>query len=86
MTVLFEMIDDLISPTLSVEEFLENFPLLYINFFSKNKNFIKMLALDLIQNPEYIAGLISTMFRAKFGPGPAPLETFINKWFEEDLS
>ena len=84
VTVLLDMINDLISPTLSVEEFLENFPTLYINFFSKNKNFIKMLALDLIQNPEYIAGLISTMFREKFGPGPAPLETIINKWFKED--
>jgi len=84
VTSLLEMITDLISSTLSVEEFLDKFPILYINFFSKNKHFINMLALNLIQKPTYIVDLISKMFKDKFGAGPIPFETIINKWFKED--
>ena len=83
VAMLLEKINDLISPSLSIEEFLEKFPLLYIDFFSNNKNFINMLVLDLIQNPEQITVLIRTMFREKFGSGPTPFGIIINKWFEE---
>ena len=82
-TALMVKLNEVIHPELTIEEFLDKFPDIYIDFFSKNKYFINMLSIDLIQNPNHIADLIGKMFVEKFGDGPAPFETLVLKWYKE---
>ncbi len=80
--VLLSSIRELILPNLSAETFLERFPAIYIDFFSRNRHFVNMLSLDMIQNPEFMTRLFSNAFKEKFGDKPAPLEQMVNRWFE----
>lgn len=86
MTVesLMNKISEIIHPNLTIDEFLENFPAIYIDHFSQNKGIVNMLSIDLIQNPDYIANLIGSMFKEKFGNNnPVPFHLFIIKWYKE---
>jgi hypothetical protein len=78
-----DKIGEIIRPNLTIDEFLENFPAIYIDHFSQNKGIVNMLSIDLIQNPDYISNLIGSMFKKKFGNNnPVPFHTFILKWYE----
>ncbi len=83
---LLKTIGEIIHPELTIEEFIEEFPSLYIDHFSKNKSVINMLAIDIIQNPNYISNLIGTVFRDNFNMDSSisPFERLIKKWSEED--
>jgi len=82
--LLMNKILEIIHSNLTVEEFLENFPAIYIDYFSRNKGIVNMLSIDLIQNSDYIANFIGSMFKEKFGnSSPVPFHTFILKWYEE---
>jgi AcrR family transcriptional regulator len=83
---LLKTIGEIIHPELTIEEFIEKFPSLYIDHFSKNKSVINMLAIDIIQNPNYISNLIGNVFRGIFDTKASysPFEKLIKKWSEKD--
>lgn len=71
----------------SAEEFLERITELYVNFFSRNPEFVRMVILELIQNPKNITSIITRFFKEKMGRqqmGPPQLIGLIEKWREEN--
>ncbi len=52
VNMLLGRLSEIISPTLTIDDFIEKFPDIYINFFSQNKEFVNMIIIDLLQNPD----------------------------------
>ena len=78
----------LISSNPSAEEFLEQITELYVNFVSKNPEFLKMLMLELIQNPRNITSIFTRFFKEKMEIlqiGPQQLIGLIEDWREENV-
>ncbi|MCJ7680955.1 MAG: TetR/AcrR family transcriptional regulator, partial [Candidatus Aminicenantes bacterium] len=48
------------------EPFLEQVPGIYMNFFAKNPDFTRMVAFELVQNPENITRVIRSFFKDHF--------------------
>ncbi|MGD2091436.1 MAG: TetR/AcrR family transcriptional regulator [Candidatus Aminicenantes bacterium] len=78
----------LVSSNPSAEEFLEQIAEIYIDFVSRNTEFVKMVMLELIQNPKNIASIITGFFKEKMGHqqmGPPQLIGLIKNWREENV-
>lgn len=71
----------------TAENFLEKATEFYVRIFSRNPEFVKMIALELIQNPDNIMSFIKGIFEAKGKEagfvGPPRLLEMIGKWYEE---
>lgn len=76
-------IQPFLAPEMTPAELLEKLPDAYIRFFSKNQNILKIIAIDLLQNP----GDISLIFREALNSGetaiPGQLQKLIRKWSAE---
>lgn len=72
-------------PTAGV--FLEKAAEIYVRIFSRNPEFVKMIALEMIQNPENITSFLKGVFEEKGKEtgfvGPPRLIELIEKWYEE---
>jgi AcrR family transcriptional regulator len=67
----------------SPERFLEKLPEVYIDFFSKNQNFIKMLTFDFVQQTDVIKSTFEQAIGEGFHQGPRLVLKKIEKWYEK---
>jgi AcrR family transcriptional regulator len=81
----FTKISAVLTPDLTPTGLMERFPELYIQFFAKDPEFVRIVAFDLIHDPDNVcaimAGIISQMTRF----GPHPLFERIRGWHEQGL-
>ncbi len=63
--------------------FLEKLPEIYINFFSENQDFIKMIAFDLIQRTDMIKTTFKETIGTEFHQGPQMVLKKIKKWYDK---
>lgn len=65
------------------EEFVEKAAEIYVELFMENPDFVKMVAMELFQNPDNITQLMRNLFEEKLPEGgPKLLEPLIRKWYE----
>jgi TetR/AcrR family transcriptional regulator len=77
-------IAQLISSQPTPELFLEKVTEFYVGIFSKNPDFVRMEALELIQNPKNITSAVTRFFQEKEGQaGPPQLIRLLKNWVEE---
>lgn len=81
----FTKIEGVLTPELTPAVLMEKFPELYIRLFAGNPDFVRIVAFDLIHNPDNIcsimAGIISRMTEFR----PHPLFELIRRWHEQGL-
>jgi TetR/AcrR family transcriptional regulator len=66
--------------------FLEKVTEFYIGIFSKNPDFVRMVGLELIQNPKNIVSAVTRFFQEKDGQiAPPQLIRLIEEWKEKKL-
>jgi len=75
----------LISGLPSAELFLEAAVDLYCGLFEQNADFVKMVALELIQNPQNIISAVQKVFLEQTPPGPSKLLELIDQWYKENV-
>lgn len=85
MTAFFRKVQGLVTPALTPGEFLERFPELYIELCAGNPDFVRIVAFDLIHDPDNVcavmAGIISRMTDFR----PHPLFEVIRRWHAQGL-
>jgi len=84
---IFPLVMQLVSSQPTAEEFFEKLPGLYVDFASKNPQFMPMVMMELIQNPKNITSILSEYFKdnvSKGLPGPPQLIKLIKKWHSEN--
>lgn len=67
------------------EEFMERIARFYVELYDNNPEFVRMMALEVIQNPGNLSSILSEFFKAKEGMGPDRLFHMIIKWKQEKL-
>lgn len=67
----------------SPEGFLEKLPEVYIEFFSQNQSFIKMIAFDFVQHTDMIKDTFEQAIGKSFRQGPRLILKKIEKWYEK---
>jgi AcrR family transcriptional regulator len=67
----------------SPEGFLEKLPEAYIEFFSQNQDFIKMIAFDFVQHTDMIKATFEQTIGKSFRQGPRLILRKIEKWYEK---
>lgn len=67
----------------SPAQFLEEICGIYTQLFAREPDFVKMIALELIQNPQTIIMTMKELFRQKELPGPPHLVQLLRQWKEE---
>lgn len=80
---------ELISLQPTAEVFLENAVEIYVGIFSRNPDFVKMIMLELIQNPGNITTFMNELFEEKMVEtpgtpgmtGPLQLKKLIETWY-----
>ena len=90
--VLFRVLKELIKQVQTVfrdsrvpEDLIEALPRTYIGFFRKNPDVLKMIALELVQNPKHISTLVSEIFSSVAIPPRKLVYSKVLKWQEEGL-
>lgn len=83
----YPLMMELLKSEPTAEVFLEKATEFYVRVFSRNPEFVKMIALELIQNPENITSFLKGIFDARGKEtgfvGPPRLNRLIGKWYEE---
>lgn len=75
---------ELISMNPSAQMFLERAVRIYTGIFSQNPDFVKMLMIELIQNPGNITSIMRDLFTENgVTPGPAHLKVLIETWYRD---
>ena len=78
---------ELIKSEPTAEVFLEKAVEFYVRIFSRSPEFVKMIALELIQDPGNITSFFKEIFEGKAKEtdfmGPARLKQLIESWYEE---
>lgn len=75
---------ELISRNPTADVFLERAVIIYTSIFSRNPDFVKMIMIELIQNPGNITSLMRDLFTKNgMTPGPVHLKDLIEKWYRE---
>lgn len=78
---------ELIKSEPTAEVFLEKAAEFYVRIFSRSPEFVKMIALELIQDPGNITSFLKEIFEDKAKEtgfvGPARLKQLIENWYEE---
>jgi hypothetical protein len=68
----------------TAEVFLEKTSGIYVGVFSENPDFVKMIAIELVQNPETVTGMIKEFFQENGRtPGPEQLRHMIEEWYRQ---
>lgn len=65
------------------EEFIEQATAIYADLYTKHPFFVKMVAMELIQNSRTITSAIKSFFIEKGPPGPQNISGLLNKWKNE---
>ena len=84
---IFPLVTGLISANPTAEEFLERLPGIYVDFVSQHPDYVRMVTMELIQNPGNITAIITSIIKEKAEqgiPGPVRVIAFIEKWQEEN--
>lgn len=85
---IFPIVFRLILSNPSAEEFLEKITKYYVDFFSRTPEFVRMVMLELIQNPKNITSIIKSFIEENMGHGrggPPQLIELIEKWRKENI-
>ncbi|MCX6558434.1 MAG: TetR family transcriptional regulator C-terminal domain-containing protein, partial [Candidatus Aminicenantes bacterium] len=85
MSEFFTQIGDFIRPELMPALFMEKFPELYIRLIAKHPDFVRIVAFDLIHNPENICAFMAAIIAEKANFKPHPLFELIRRWYEQGL-
>ena len=84
---IYPQVLELLATSPTAEVFLEKATQIYVGVFSRNPEFVKMIALELIQNPDNMKSFIRGMFELKehdpAATGPVRIKELIEKWFSE---
>ncbi len=81
----FTKICGLITPELTPTVFVEKFPELYIRLFAGHPDFVRIVAFDLIHNPDNICGVMAGIIAQMTSFKPHPLFEQIRRWHEQGL-
>lgn len=82
----YPKIMELLSSNPTAEVFLEKAPEIYMSFFSSKPDFVKMIAIELVQNPENITSVMQSLMKEKGDVMiPAHLRQLIKKWYKKRL-
>ena len=84
---LFEVIKESggLSTNLNPEVFFETFPENYIRFFSDNREYLKIIGTELIQNPENLKRALQGFFNSETMLLPKNLRKLFEEWYEDGL-
>jgi len=82
---LFTEISRIITPELMPAAFMEKFPELDIRLIAKHPDFVRIVAFDLIHNPENICGVMAAIISEKTSFRPYPLFELIRRWHKQGL-
>ncbi len=67
-------------------EFLDRIAEFYVGVYAQNPEFVRMMVLELIQNPTHLTGRVTGFFAEKYGhQGPPQLLQMIRKWYDTKL-
>jgi len=82
----FPSISDIIQSNPTPEQWIERAVNFYIQIFSKNTDFVRMIGMELIQNPANITSAVTKVFkeRGENQVGPPQVIKMIEKWAAED--
>ncbi len=72
-------------PQLTPSRLVETFPAMYINFLRRHPHFIKIMALDLIQNPQNVVRAVDAAVRQQPQAAPPPLIARLREWHRQGL-
>ncbi len=67
----------------SPDGFLEKLPEVYIGFFTKNQDFVKMVAFDFVQRTDIVKAAFEQAIGKGFHQGPQLVLKKIEKWYEK---
>ena len=85
MSEFFTKISGLLKPELTPPAFMEKFPELYIRLFAGHPDFVRIVAFDLIQNPDNICGIMAGIINKMTSFKPHPLFELIRRWHDQGL-
>jgi TetR/AcrR family transcriptional regulator len=80
---LLPQIQPFLGPEASPAEILEKLPDTYIRFFSRYQNFLKIIAIDLVQNPAVTTSIIREILASGEASVAGQLKKRIRQWHEE---
>jgi len=84
LSSLYPKIMELLSSNPTAEVFLEKAPEIYTRFFSSKPDFVKMIAIELVQNPGNITSVMQSLMKEKGDVKiPAQLRQLIKKWYKK---
>lgn len=84
MMKIFGQVSELVSQESSAEVFLEKMTEVYISFLAKHQDFIRMIALDIIQNSGNVDRFFKEFFEDHFQKGPGLLLKKVKEWYERN--
>lgn len=67
------------------DDLIDALPRTYIGFFRKNPDVLKMIALELVQNPKHITALVTEIFSTVEIPPQKLFHSRVLKWHKEGL-
>ncbi len=82
---LFEVIKNSggLIPDIKPEIFIENFTENYIRFFSGNREYMKIIGTDLIQNPINFKGALKNVFESDIKGIPLNIQNTFREWYKQ---
>lgn len=80
---LIKQVQTVLRDSFTPAELVEALPRTYIGFFLKNPDILKMIALELVQNPKHITALVSEIFCSVAIPPQKLFHSRVLKWHEE---
>lgn len=83
MSKIFGQISEIISRETGADVFLEKMTEVYITFLAQHQDFIRMIALDMIQNPGNIDRFFKTFFHERFEKGPGLFLVRVQEWYKK---
>ena len=83
MVNIFGPMSQLLAAETDANRFLEKIPALQINFFAKNLDFVRIVTLDLIRNPDNIKEFFKEFFGERYEKGPGKLLEKVAAWYED---
>lgn len=81
----FTKISGVLTPDLTPAALMEKFPELYIQLFAGHPEFVRIVAFDLIHDPDNICGIMAGIISQMAEFGPHPLFERIRSWHQQGL-
>ncbi|HOW45398.1 MAG TPA: TetR family transcriptional regulator [Candidatus Aminicenantes bacterium] len=82
----FTKINGVLTPDLTPAALMEKFPELYIQLFARHPEFVRIVAFDLIHDPDNLCGIMGGIISQMTHFGPHPLFERIRRWHEQGLT